>query len=124
MCVEAFSFTAVARPLWIPPVSRVIRKQPDRGTVDYPANWSRPAPTALHTIPNVRFQAETRASQRPPIIPPQQSIFVVLGVCRRVGCVGFLREFLWRSLPERVLERGYTAYTPTHPRIPVSVSIE
>jgi len=35
-----------------------------------------------------------------------------------------LREFLWRSLPERVLERGYTAYTPTHPRKFCSVSIE
>src|SRR5439155_2909900 len=37
---------------------RAIRKQPDRGTVDYPANWSRPAPTALLTIPNARFQAK------------------------------------------------------------------
>ena len=99
------------------------RKQPDRGTVDYPANWSRPAPTALLTIPNVRFQVETRASQRLPIIPPQQSVSVVW-VCRHVGCVGFLREFLWRPLPERVLERGYTAYTPTHPRKFCSVSIE
>ena len=97
------------------------RKQPDRGTVDYPANWSRPArqPCSLSHMRVSKRQHRLLID----LIPHQQSIFFVW-VCRHVGCVGFLREFLWRPLPERVLERGYTAYTPTHPRKFCSVSIE
>src|SRR5439155_16328778 len=87
---------------------RAIRKQPDRGTVRLPGQLVSACPDSLAHHPKCALSSETRASHRLPIIPPQQSVSV--WVCRRVGCVGSLREFLWRSLPERVLERGYTAY--------------
>src|SRR5205809_7107657 len=80
-------------------------------------------PDSLAHHPKCALSSETRASHRLPLIP-LSNLFLVWVVCRHVGCVGFLREFLWRPLPERVLERGYTAYTPTHPRKFCSVSIE
>jgi hypothetical protein len=78
--------------------SRAIRTQPDCETVpDYPAKWFRTCPAASLTIPNARFQSETRASQRLPLIPPQQSISFVW-VCRHVGlCSPFTKPLRRRS---------------------------
>src|SRR3989454_7655492 len=97
---------------------RAIRKQPDRGAVDYPANWSRPAPTALLTIPNVRFQAETRASHRLPLIPHQQSISFVW-VCRHVGlCSPFAKVSFRKRSP---WESSGNAYTTLHAYTPINL---